>query len=704
MNELCSIRVWLCDEMLLLLAALRSRGLLASLAVALALWSLAYQIPASHTLHVGGDQTTRLRHYDRPFLIGFNDPEPDPPAPQEWYDLPEAPYRWTKGEAEVLFPGLGGGMWGLRLSASAGARPQPVPIRVQIGAAPPVTLSLAPGPPRTFHLIGPATHGDLTFRLSAPPFTPLDDTRTLGVVVVRVVAAPVVSSLPVWPAPATLALLAATLIGLFALLARLTSTLHSPLRHAPTVAALAFALLTAYLLAVQRIDITVFIPVLAGVTWSCWLLAVLLVPLLNAAARSMVLAERSGAVGLVVAAFGVRMAGMLHPYARFSDTGLHANNLTEVALRGMLLLTEGLPCRAGGGQSPYPPGAYLTLAPGLLLAGDSPQTRLWLLQGGVALAESASAAVIWLLLRWAGLGPRAALLGGALYVAAPPLLRSFSVGEMANLFAHGLVAPLLLLLTLVGLNTKARRHEDTKTSGGWSKLAPLLAAVVLVILLSHTGVALSTAALLATWLPLHMLVRRGAAQGLLRIVGGLAASGLIAGLLFYSAYLGLFAERRALASAQASLPAAERCPVGYPLTDKLNGWVVQQIVGPQPAVPPLLALAGATGTLLLLITGGRQKQAIPRPSSLVPPPSSLGLLLAACWLGGVLSLATLLSSDQALRWQHFLYPALCLGGAIAFAAWARRGAAGRVLAAAALAALLWYGLSDWVRQVSRYLH
>jgi hypothetical protein len=61
-------------------------------------------------------------------------------------------------------------------------------------------------------------------------------------------------------------------------------------------------------------------------------------------------------------------------------------------------------------------------------------------------------------------------------------------------------------------------------------------------------------------------------------------------------------------------------------------------------------------------------------------------------------------SDQAVRWQPFLFPALCLGGGAALAAWRRRGRAGRWLTYTALVYLAWHATSDWVGLIATYLH
>ncbi|GIW02028.1 MAG: hypothetical protein KatS3mg058_3431 [Roseiflexus sp.] len=79
------------------------------------------------------------------------------------------------------------------------------------------------------------------------------------------------------------------------------------------------------------------------------------------------------------------------------------------------------------------------------------------------------------------------------------------------------------------------------------------------------------------------------------------------------------------------------------------------------------------------------------------------LTLAACWLGALASLGTLLFSDQPVRWTIFIYPALCIGAGVALAQWQRHGRAGATLALTVMLFLIWYGAADWVRQVSEYL-
>jgi hypothetical protein len=84
--------------------------------------------------------------------------------------------------------------------------------------------------------------------------------------------------------------------------------------------------------------------------------------------------------------------------------------------------------------------------------------------------------------------------------------------------------------------------------------------------------------------------------------------------------------------------------------------------------------------------------------------AGLRTLLLAWWGGTLLSLGLLLFASQGVRWQAFLYPALCLGGGPALAALWPRGRAGKIVAAGLVAFLAWYGLAFWVTQISDYLH
>ncbi len=642
-----------------------------ALGIALALWGLAYQVVSTVRLDVGGDREARRRGFDTPFLVNFNDSEPADAPDRPWYLADTPPYRWTRDVSGVVLPGAGGDLWLVRITTASG-RPDGSAVSSvwRIADGSPMTLQID-AQRRTYAMLArtdPA--GDLRLTFETPRLTAPSDPRILGIPVFRVVATPAQSA-PYRPAWATLAWMTAALAGMYAL-ARRTSAPFRRAAYAPVVVVAITALFVAWMIATRRMDATVFAPTVAVWVWAAYALT----PFVEAALRATQSAEDvATAAGLTATAWFVRVVGMLHPYTLTSDLGLHVNNLADVA-RGIIFFTEGLPCRAGAGPQPYPPGGYLALLPVILLTGADRAALALLVQAGTALLESLTVAILWLLLRRAGAGTTATLYTAVIYALAPPILRAYSVGEMANLLAQALVTPLILWMAL----TLHDRSWKAALSG---------AALILFILLSHGGVALSTGAMLAVWFFLLLVWRRnqeprGAPlRWELPVAAGIA--GVASLVLFYSAF-GYVAEARR--AAQETLAAQGMiCPPGDPLLDKLNWWIVGFIFSPGAPIPPPALAAGITGVFIAARSHN----------------SAIRIVLAACWLGAVASLGTLLFSDQPVRWTIFIYPALCIGAGMALEQWQRRSRIGAALAVTVFLFLIWYGAADWIRQVSEYL-
>jgi hypothetical protein len=431
---------------------------------------------------------------------------------------------------------------------------------------------------------------------------------------------------------------------------------------------------------------------------------------LVASRRGIDRAEAAQLLGLVLLAFALRMAGMLHPQALFSDLGFHANNLFAVSL-GQVFFTAGLPSDAGGGRTPYPPGAYLMLLPGALLAvGD--EARKLLVQGGIALLDSLALVLIWIVLRRAGFSVIGAALGAACYLLPTPALESFSIGEYANLGGQALVLPLLALL---GLAPDARTREGgadviaARASSRPSRplalsiLSPsrparpraflptvLLTAAVAVSLLAHSGVTLQAGALLAcVWALAWLEHLRGQTPAIhpLRLTLGAAAGLSLALLLFYSApqfvmLLEGSGERSPATGTSPLLVLADSVAALLGLANPQNTRV---------PLPPLIGPLGLVGLGLALRSGE-------------PRIAPLRLLLGGWWLGALLTLGLLVVSGQGVRWAIFLYPALCLGAGIALDAFWRRGRAGRLVALGALAVVLAFGMYTWVVTIRDFIH
>ncbi len=665
-------------------------GLVILLPLSALLWTLAYQAPLRQRVAVGGELETRRRFDDAPFLTGVNGPEPadqvaDPQSPGErlwWWELLELqggrPYRWTKAEAGFKLPGAGGERYVIEVFA--GGRAGGAPTVWEAGPGLRYELNLPEGAPRRYRLLA-ATDGagDLGVTMRTTPYTPPGDPRELGFVLheLRIAPAGGAPFAPAWP---QLGWLALTLTGAY--VAALAG--GAGLRGAALLGA-AGALGAASVLASQRPALTLFTPTAAALAAVC---AAVSLGGHWAARRS----GRAGAlaagaapiVALAAAAFALRAAGMLHPHALYSDSGLQANKLYEATL-GRVFLTAGLPSDAGGGQAPYPPGPFLVLMPLQLIFPMGREARVLLMQTGTALLDSLALGAIWLALRRAGAGQRAALFGAACYLLPVAALESFSVGELANLGGQALALPFITLLA-VGAAAPGR--------AGRLSFAHLAAALT-VGLLAHSGVTLSLGAFVAVAWGAAVL---GAIRGRPGPVGAarlslVAAVALgLALLLFYSApvYLGGFLGRGGGGGGGGSGGAAP--------------WTVLSetalaVLGLAPparralAIPTLLGVTALAGLALLWAQRGTWPRA-----------AALRAALAAWWGGTLLTQGLLLVADQGVRWALFLYPALCLSAGPLLAALWRRGRVGRLVAGLTLAAVIIYGLGVWIAQVRDYYH
>jgi hypothetical protein len=663
------------EEFDALLAWLREPTLWAALLLALLAWSLAYQWHYAPRLAVGGDVEARTRRFDEPYLRGFNASEPagitQPDGTRvEWWELAAPPdafaYRWAESQAGVHMPGLGGGPWLLTLGLSSG-RPDQSSVTTVLRAGRDEYLLVVPaGRPRRFSLpLRALPGGNLELTLETPRLQAPGDPRDLGLLVNAVLLAPQPMGLRA-PAWAMLGWLGLTLLLSYGLLRRLALS-----RGWALLGLLAIALVAAGLLAWARLPLVVFAPQLPGLLLACYILAVLglRLPLLGRAA-----------VLLVVLGFALRLGGMLHPHVIFSDLGLNTNNLRSI-VRGELFISEGLPAEAGGGQAPYPPGQYVALAPLLLAFGTDGAGLDLATQAFNALLDAGVAGLIWLALRRVGYGASTAVFGAALYLLPPPLLRSFSIGEFANIYGQA-VAMALLLLALAA--PQAPRVFP---------LAVLLALAAL----GHLGVSISLACLLAVLL-LLLLLSGGARLLVTRrlIVAGLLAGAFVVAV-YYSAYADLLRERAMASSGGQPGPTED-------VLARLVGRMRRELRVGGLLYPPLVAL-GLLGLLLSQEGTGKKGHARGnRQAARGGGGVGLALLLAAWWAGTLCSLGLLLFARQGVRWEHFLYPALALGGGTALGRLRRRGRAGRALALGLLAAILWYAGALWYNQLRTYLH
>ena len=185
MRDLRALLTWLLYEARAVIGFAREREIWIALAGGLLLCTLAYQVPYAHRLDIGGSLQNGRRDDDAPFLDNFNAPEPNPIL-----DHTTLLYRWSRAESMIVFPGIGGGRWLVRASVGTGARPET--LLSQWGAGARNNKIYASKRHRDYKIVVESdSAGDLTLHISTPPLSPAGDSRTLGLVMSRLVIEPV---------------------------------------------------------------------------------------------------------------------------------------------------------------------------------------------------------------------------------------------------------------------------------------------------------------------------------------------------------------------------------------------------------------------------------------------------------------------------------------------------------------------------------
>jgi hypothetical protein len=623
------------------------------LAAMLLLAALAYRAPFAATIDIGGSPPVASNCiaddvFDRPYIDGFNLPDSEYDVPRARCQEATVAYRWAFANAGVTLPGVGRAP--LRADLSIVALPPaaaPITSTWSLGETPLLTLPLD-RPRATYHLLLPRSpSADLELRFQSSAIQPPGDPREIAFAADALSVGSLGPAQPDWRQLGLLAAIAALGYGLL-------RRWSLPMRWAALILAIVVLLLAALLLW-QRLGLTLATARIAALLLAGYALTIVLEPLARSLARLLDFApsavELRSVGALIVLAWLIRALGLLHPQTYSSDIGLNVNNLLQLT-RGDVIFTENLPGEAGGGPAPYPPGQYIALLPFQLFTDE---TNL-LLTVGNALADSAAILWLWLILRSFGQPPPAAGFAAALYLFAAPLLTSLSVGEMANIWGQSLVLPWAMVLLL----WRRKRVPDL-----------LLGATTGIVLLGHFGVLLSLlslgAALLLVW-----LFEREARVWRLIGIGGAAL--LLVALLYYTAPPLLSALLDRPAAPPTTSTAAQRI-----WREAAELLLLSGVIG------PLLAMLGLAG---LVLAWRRCRE--------------LGSLLLAWWLSVLLSWATLLISQQALRWESFIFPALALGGGIALADLWSRSQLLRLTAVLLTAALLLSGGLWWIDRLISY--
>ncbi|NTU81853.1 MAG: hypothetical protein HGA45_21165 [Chloroflexales bacterium] len=666
------------------LAGLAHPALWAALAVLLALFLIAPQLPLRYSFDVGREEGLGS---DLPYLQGFNTAEQD--------EL--GTYRWTDDGATITVPGIGARNLLVRLdwlptpAAALAASPQSYEL-----AAGGVTIGALPLRPEggSQLVVVPAdavANGSLELRIRTATFTLAGDMRSLGA---RLSGVEVVDlragglAAPDWAA--ALAWLGAVALGWMVARGALRMTnaegpTTTDLRSQPSpfvwaliagvilvsMAALLDPPRWAFGAAPALIACALAYPLALGCRWGLPRLARRLdVPLDATSLRWLSL--------FIAMSFALRYGGRLYPDSMHGDIGFHHNRFNE-AIWGLIAIVS----VNRGVEFPYPPGPYLLVAP-LTLVGLGPRA---LLQLAAAAADAVSAAVVYAIAARAT-GQRTALLAAGIYVftAATFMTTWWS-------FDTHILTQLLHLLLIAGLSwaLAAWQREGPAGALGSGLAVALLASLVF---LGHFGFLINTALLLglvagAVWIASW----RGAVWArrvrwpLTLAVG---AAGAFAAVFFYSSYIPMFLGQIETAREGGLAAVAGRAPVSRAVMwQRLwrDGFIVHFGLFPLLLMP--------AGVWLLARRARGEAELGPRRALLWLILGSLAVALAFALFPFVAGVT------NSPRWLMFIAWVVAVGAAVVAEALWRQGRWGRLATLAmgafvvANTAWVWLGPMLW---------
>jgi hypothetical protein len=647
-------------------AALRSPvlWLVASL---LFLWLLIVpQLPLRYSIDVGYEEGYGS---DLPLLQGFNTAERD--------DL--GTYRWTADGAMLVAPGIGERPLVMSFSffptgvetLTVGPQATELWLRGQVFASLPIR---AEG--RVHRVFVPQellADGDLQVTIKTATFSPPGDERQLGA---RLGAIELLGLRDGWAMPRWTALwgwLAVLILGrvlswngrgkreqaiangvliVGAILIGLAAWLDPP-RWAEGASPAFVALALAYAL---TIFLRIGLPVLA---------------------TRLDLPASPGTIGWLSivsgASFALRFGGRLYPNAMHGDIGWHTNRMTEALLGQIYILSHNR-----GIDFPYPPGPYLLVAPFTLPGISLPLA----LQLGAALVDSLSAVLIYGLCVRA-LGQRTALLAAGTYVFTAATFMtswwSFDTHIYTQFFA------LLAVCTLSLMGSWKRLGQGR---GGAEAIAFVGLAFALVFL-GHFGFLLNMAllgGLLLAWIWLASWQGAAWAKALRwKLTLGYGGALLVAGIFFYSAYLGLFIGQAQTAATGGVAGLANREPIA------------RSVLWEQLWHKGLIAHFGFFPVALALVQFWSLSRGAVSGGTLRPRGVLFGLMIGSFAISACFAILPFITQvNSSTRWLMFSAWAVAVGAALGWRRLWRSGRGGQLIALVTAAYVLWNTALYWL--------
>jgi hypothetical protein len=583
-------------------------------------------------------------------------------------------FRWTGARSTIQLNGFG-------------QQPLPIVLRLQPVTAP--ILALVPSaeiwsgqrrvaelPIRldgtTYHLLMPAAEQPRTIEIRSATFRAPSDERDLGVPVGMVV---VQHSQLGWPDWGVLVAWLAIPMICWCALRRAEFGAHAA---AFACAALSCQITIASALDPPRAALAPlpFTRALLG----GWLLLIVLKALTPKLFRALniPLSTRSlrWLVALAALVFTLRYGGKLYPGAMPGDIAFHTNRFVEL-LAGRVFLQA--PHR--GVEAPYPPAAYVMLAP-LLLARLTPRAALVL---SSALVDALSPLAIYAIVAASAarrLNQRAALLAAGFYAIAPGGM----LAAWWNFSTH-IITQFSNLLLIAGLVFGVGELQTHARDRSARHQIPTLAVLVLLqalVYLGHFSYYVNASLLIASALLVLIAVTlygRFEPQLMRRMIASAVLAQLLVAGFFYSFYLALFRQQAAAVESVAtalrdwgSLRAFIGSMLGEGLRDHIG------------LFPAAFVLCGVGRQLL-----GRDRLR----------PAAGALLSGTLLIAGTFALLPIFSgANLTTRWLMFSLWALSIAGAPSALQFWRRGYAGRIMAGVIGTYLVWISAAIWLEALA----
>ncbi len=627
-------------------------------------------------------------------------------------------YRWARGNARIVFPGIGRGALHLELVMSSALNPsRTVRVLANGGEVGQVELTPAFAP---YPIDVPASFmrsGSLVVTLDAQPYTPPGEQRALGVAVAAITVRPMGHGLALPPVRIMLSLWVGALCVALALwIAGLGG-----------LGACTGATMVAVAMACFLIGNRLFLTTDAGGVVRAGALMIVataairfgFAPLCRRLGLAMTARDVRWLAVIAGATLALRFAGVLHPSIVIVDLKFHLHRLADVADRHTLLLPI-QSAEFGGRTVLYAPTPYLFMLPFSWLIRDR-TLLLFLFSLGVDLARFC---VLWLVARRATRDILTANLVALTMALMPVGWIVYSWGTFANIFAEGMLTLLFALLALA--------YGRLGGPHGWRWCA-IFAAAISLTLLAHIGVFVLTSLTVTLYLlgrvALLAVSRRQPSTGLhheRRAASLFALAGLIAALVAFALFY-RFPAHDLIAGQQATAVDQETTntqPTAQTQQYRTGGATPDDRIG-LPAIstshlsvalareaweqsfafyrvwPVIAAIAGAVVLWggMRAEDSGLKSEGEASDSVLMPPRGRLqssALTLAVWMVVAATMLVVGIVARLYVRYPLFALPAVALGSGVALARLMRRAWWGRYAAAVLLAfsaittLLMWY--------------